>query len=268
MWSYRRKNDNDNNSDNNDYSPKSRRPPSSPNFKRRTFKDIETLTHDNDMIEQQQQQQTSSSTQNTSTNATTTRPTVFHRVHLANRFTRAFAAKPKPEPGSVKPKKLEKLVPGSDKRVVVYLTSLRAVRSTFEACRTVRSILHGFRVPIDERDLLMDSSFFDEIRKIMAQIGQGRSDDKRVSLPKVFIGGRYIGGADEIVELHEIGELKKFMSGLPAVAPGVCEICGGFRFTLCEECNGSHKCPLEDGGFTTCVECNENGLIRCTSCLS
>lgn len=185
------------------------------------------------------------------------------------------------EPASVKPEKSEKFekslkpyprisIPGAEKRVVIYITSLRAVRRTFDACQTVRSILQGFRVPVDERDLLMDASFFDEIRKIMAQMGQGKSDDKRVILPKVFIGGRYIGGADEVVELHEIGKLKKLLSGLPEVTPGVCEICGGFRFVLCEECNGSHKCHIDDenGGFRTCTECNENGLIRCPSCLN
>ncbi|XP_076957232.1 uncharacterized protein At5g39865-like [Bidens hawaiensis] len=287
MWPYRRNNSNNNNNNNDNeefLTPKSRRAPSSPNFKRRSFKDIETLTHDgNNMINDDA---------SSSGDADTKRPTtVFHRVSLANQFTRIFSARPKPNeppdippestkptplPEKPKPTKSERLekfgprvtIPGSEKRVVVYMTSLRAVRSTFEACRTVRSILHGFRVPIDERDLLMDSSFFDEIRKIMAQIGQGKRDDKRVALPRVFIRGRYIGGADEIVELHEIGELKKLMSGLPAAPAGVCDECGGFRFILCEECNGSHKLPLDDGGFSTCTSCNENGLIRCPSCLT
>ncbi|KAI3682500.1 hypothetical protein L1987_82527 [Smallanthus sonchifolius] len=294
MWPYRRKstindynNNNYNNNHDDDCSPKSRRAPSSPNFKRRSFKDIEILTHGDDNLSNFNtiEEKTSSSSQ--CLDGEVKRSSVFHRVHLANRFTRAFSPRSKQEPaeasselsklaGSEKPVKLGKLekyepritIPGSEKRVVVYMTSLRAVRSTFEACRTVRSILQGFRVPVDERDLLMDASFFDEIRKIMAQIGQGSRDDKRVSLPRVFIGGRYIGGADEIVELHEMGELKKFVSGLPAVTPGVCEICGGFRFNLCDECNGSHKCPLEDGGFRPCTVCNENGLIRCPSCLS
>ncbi|XP_076925369.1 uncharacterized protein LOC143588176 [Bidens hawaiensis] len=216
MWPYRR------NNNEGVLTPKSRRAPSSPNFKRRSFKDIETLTHDdnNNMINDE----TSSSG-----DAETKRPTtVFHRVNLANQFTRIFSARPKPDipPETTKPTtplpaksgKFEKFgprvtIPGSEKRVVVYMTSLRAVRSTFEACRIVRSILHGFRVPIDERDLLTDSSFSDEIRKIMAQIGQGKRDDKRVPLPRVFIRGRYIGGADEIVELHEMGELRSLCPG-------------------------------------------------------
>ncbi|MBA0764076.1 hypothetical protein Gotri_013448, partial [Gossypium trilobum] len=94
------------------------------------------------------------------------------------------------------------------KRVVVYFTSLQVVRSTFEDCKTVRSILHGFRVSIDERDLSMDSRFLNELRGILGQ--------SNLTLPRVFIGGRYMGGAEEIKQLHEIGELKKIVERLPA----------------------------------------------------
>ncbi|KAI3526296.1 hypothetical protein L1887_05544 [Cichorium endivia] len=338
MWRSRSKlSRNDSNKKGNS-SPIVRRIPSNPDFNHQSLKDIENLFPHGSVSDLNAIPEEPSSTSpncTTTTAAVTTdvkRGTIFHRVNLANRITKAFSARPKSDPKetlseskntvaaeksenlekSVKPEKSVKVeetvkpeksvkveetvkpeksvkveetvksvkveeivkpdppisIPGADKRVVVYMTSLRVVRSTFEACRTVRSILQGFRVPVDERDLSMDASFFDEIRKIMAQIGQGRSDDKRVDLPKVFIGGRYIGGADEVVELHEIGELKKFVKGLPAVTPGVCKFCGGFRFILCLECNGSHKCHTEGGVFTTCTVCNENGLIRCPSCLS
>ncbi|KVI03685.1 uncharacterized protein At5g39865 [Cynara cardunculus var. scolymus] len=289
MWPIRIKSTRNHHSpsyNNNDHSP---RTPSNPDFNHQSFKDIETLFPHVDLNNAIQEQPSSSSSSPTCS-ADLKRRSVFHRVHLANRITRAFSIRPKPSPEEIltepnqiaaaeKSEKLEKPensiksqpripIPGAEKRVVIYVTSLRVVRSTFEACRTVRSIFQGFRVPIDERDLTMDASFFDEIRKIMAQIGQGEPRSSRVDLPRVFIGGRYIGGADEVVELHEIGELKKLVEGLPAATPGVCNFCGGFRFILCLECNGSHKCHIEDGGFRTCTECNENGLIRCPSCLS
>ena len=158
-------------------------------------------------------------------------------------------------------------IPGAEKRVVVYMTSLRVVRPTFEACRTVQSILRGFRVSIDERDLSMDSRFLDELQNIMAEGGEDEFEKTKLTLPRVFIGGRYVGGAEEVRQLHETGELKKFVEGLPAVTPGVCEFCGDFRFILCDECSGSHKCYTDKGGFRSCTLCNENGLIRCTSCL-
>ncbi|XP_071687590.1 uncharacterized protein [Rutidosis leptorrhynchoides] len=324
MWPYRRQSnnyDNDNNNNNNACtSPKIRRIPSNPDFNPHSLKNIETLISSDDRINSQldtivEEYHEPSSTFSPQIRSAPcmgpTKPSIFHRVHLANRFSRLFTPRPRPEeilsesikqdeisPKSNKsddifssesnrseqPENLDDVknvvkpetfvtprprinVPGGEKRVVVYMTSIRAVRPTFEACRTVRSILQGFRVPIDERDLCMDASFSDEIKKIMRQMGQAGFGDKRITLPRVFIGGRYIGGADEVVELHEIGELKKFVSGLPAVTGGVCESCGGFRFILCYECNGSHKCYIDDhGGFRTCLECNENGLIRCPSC--
>lgn len=185
---------------------------------------------------------------------------VFHRVRVANSLLRAWSTRslpqPQPEPRPEEPPAI--CIPGAEKRVVVYFTSLRVVRSTFEDCRAVRSILRGFRVPIDERDLSMDSSFLVELQQILGR--------RKLTLPRVFIGGRYVGGAEEVRQLHEAGELKQFVEGLPAAEPGVCEACGGYSFVLCDECNGSHKLYSEKAGFKCCNACNENGLIRCPSC--
>ncbi|XP_076900038.1 uncharacterized protein At5g39865-like [Bidens hawaiensis] len=140
-------------------------------------------------------------------------------------------------------------IPGAEKRVVIYTTSLRIVRSTFEACRTVKSILRGFRISIDERDLSMDSRFLHELQNLMSESGDVDVDQSKLELPRVFIGGEYIGGAEEVRQLHETGELKKFVERLQAVAAGVCEVCGDFRFIMCDECRGSRKCYSEKGGL-------------------
>ncbi|XP_038980245.1 uncharacterized protein LOC103710342 [Phoenix dactylifera] len=147
---------------------------------------------------------------------------------------------------------------GEEKRIVLYFTSLRVVRKTFEDCHTVRSILCGFRVAIDERDLSMDMTFLAELKGILGR--------RQLSLPQVFIGGRYIGGADEIRQLHEIGELEKYVDGVPPATAGACEGCGGTRFILCQNCDGSHKVYTEKAGFRSCTACNENGLVRCPNC--
>ncbi|GJV25840.1 RNA-directed DNA polymerase, eukaryota, reverse transcriptase zinc-binding domain protein [Tanacetum coccineum] len=107
-------------------------------------------------------------------------------------------------------------IPGAEKRVVIYTTSLRVVRPTFEACKTVNSILRGFRVSIDERDLSMDSNYLSELQSIMAEECENNMK-MNLTLPKVFIGGTYIGGAEEVKMLHESGELKKYIEELPSV---------------------------------------------------
>ncbi|KAF7816145.1 inactive receptor-like serine/threonine-protein kinase [Senna tora] len=167
--------------------------------------------------------------------------------------TRNLIAIPEPPP----PQRPTITIPGAEQRVVVYFTSLRVVRSTFEDCKSVRSILQALRVTVDERDLSMDVGFMKELREILG--------DRKLTLPRVFIDGRYIGGAEEVRQLNETGELRKIVQGLPAADLGVCDVCGGYRFILCEECNGSRKMYSEKAGFNTCTVCNENGLISLSS---
>ncbi|ONI24675.1 hypothetical protein PRUPE_2G254600 [Prunus persica] len=175
---------------------------------------------------------------------------ILHRVKISTSVLRLWAHR-NATPHSPK-------LPDGDQRVVIYYTSLRVVRRTFEDCKTVRSILRGFRAPIDERDLSMDVKFLDELQEI--------TGNKTLTLPMVFIGGLFIGGAEEVKQLHESGELKRLIQGLPVVDPRACDFCGGLRFVLCQKCNGSHKVYSDKGGFRPCTVCNVNGLIMCPSC--
>ncbi|KAL3717964.1 hypothetical protein ACJRO7_003147 [Eucalyptus globulus] len=187
-------------------------------------------------------------------------PSVFHRVRVSASVLRAWAHAHRGGGGGGGDAK-QPSVP--DLTVVLYFTSLRVVRKTFEDCRAVRSILRGFRVRIDERDLSMDASYLGELQGIVGR--------KKVSLPCVFVGGRLVGGLEEVRQLHESGELKRMIAGLPAAAAaaaGGCDACGGLRFGVCEECSGSHKIYSEKAGFRTCQTCNANGLVRCPSCSS
>nr|TKS07675.1 hypothetical protein D5086_0000111410 [Populus alba] len=105
----------------------------------------------------------------------------------------------------------------------------------------------------------MDGMYLDELHDIIGS--------KRVTLPIVFIGGKYIGGVKEITELHESGDLKKLIGGLPLSVTNACDTCGGLRFVLCEQCSGSHKIYTAKYGFKNCTACNVNGLIRCPTCV-
>lgn len=171
----------------------------------------------------------------------------------------------------------------SKDKLIVYFTSLRGVRKTYEACCHVRVILKSLGVRVDERDVSMHSGFKEELRELMKEGFSGGG------LPRVFIGRKYIGGAEEIRRMHEEGLLEKMVEGCEMLddgggggVGGACEACGDIRFVPCETCSGSCKiyCEGDDEeleeleeseesneyGFQRCPDCNENGLIRCPSC--
>ncbi|KAF9594027.1 hypothetical protein IFM89_026879 [Coptis chinensis] len=94
--------------------------------------------------------------------------------------------------------------------------------------------------------------------------------DSRVVPPRLFIKGRYIGGADAVVTLHEQGKLLQLLEGLPRdQSTSPCDGCGGMCFILCYNCNGSRKISpdgSDDGLSVQCPQCNENGLLVCPMC--
>ncbi|KAK7396184.1 hypothetical protein VNO78_17004 [Psophocarpus tetragonolobus] len=151
-------------------------------------------------------------------------------------------------------------LPGTEDRIVLYCTSLRGIRKTYEDCCSVRTILRGFRVAVDERDISMDSSYRKELQDALG--------GKAVTLPQVFIRGKYVGNAEELKQMNESGELARLLEGFPTQDPGfVCANCGDARFIPCPNCNGSRKVfEHHEGGLKRCPDCNENGLIRCPSC--
>lgn len=152
----------------------------------------------------------------------------------------------------------EKCPRGGGNTLVLYTTTLRGIRKTFEDCNKVREILQSFGLSIDERDVSMHLEFRNELRELMGNV---------VSVPRVFIKGRYIGGAEEVTKLHEDGKLGELLEGLPKeLNGGNCDGCGGIRFVPCLECSGSCKILDDDHNVIRCPDCNENGLIQCPIC--
>ncbi|XP_052161490.1 uncharacterized protein At5g39865-like [Oryza glaberrima] len=150
------------------------------------------------------------------------------------------------------------------KDVVLYTTSLRGVRRTFADCSSVRAILRGFRVAVDERDVSMDAAFRRELRSLLDARGRA------FSLPQLLVGGRLVGGADEVKQLHESGQLRRLLDGAAGQDPAyVCDGCGGVRFVPCTACGGGRKVFVEEEDrVQRCGDCNENGLVRCPNCCS
>ncbi|XP_024399054.1 uncharacterized protein [Physcomitrium patens] len=152
----------------------------------------------------------------------------------------------------------EKCPPGGEHRVVLYLTSLRGIRQTFEDCQRLKMIFQSFPIWIDERDVSMHAEFRQELKSLFSEPAM---------VPRVFIKGHYIGGFDEVRRLHEDGELGELLQDLPAVPfKQACDGCGGVRFVPCPECNGGCKIITASNEVARCPNCNENGLIRCPVC--
>uniref|UniRef100_A0ACD5X581 Uncharacterized protein n=1 Tax=Avena sativa TaxID=4498 RepID=A0ACD5X581_AVESA len=157
--------------------------------------------------------------------------------------------------------------PGGERAVVLYTTSLRGVRKTFEDCATVRRLLDGLRVAFLERDVSMHAPYRDELRALL-------HDDAMPVPPRLFVDGRYVGGADEVVALHERSRLRPMLRRAARRGAGeaACAVCGGAWFVVCGGCSGRHW--LFDGSGAAavaasrvpCPGCNENGLVPCPLC--
>ncbi|XP_031259802.1 uncharacterized protein LOC116117963 [Pistacia vera] len=154
----------------------------------------------------------------------------------------------------------EKCPPGGADSVVVYTTSLRGVRRTFEDCARVLNIFEVHRVVTDERDVSLHGEFLKELRELLGE--------EEASVPRVFMKGRYVGGVEELSELNETGKLGRIVRAgrlETGIGRQACEGCGGARFVPCLECGGSCKVVV-DGVKERCGKCNENGLAHCPAC--
>ena len=68
---------------------------------------------------------------------------------------------------------------------MVYTTTFRGVRSTFEECKYVLAVFHNLRVRVEERDIYVHKFYLKEL--------EDRLQGGRCSVPQVFISGQHIG---------------------------------------------------------------------------
>ncbi|XP_047441193.1 glutaredoxin domain-containing cysteine-rich protein 1 [Mugil cephalus] len=151
-------------------------------------------------------------------------------------------------------------------RIVIYTTSFRVVRTTFERCELVRKIFQNHRVKFVEKNIALDIEYGKELEERCKRVGEPPS------LPVVFIDGHYLGGAEKILGMNESGELQDLLTRIERVQlPQTCQTCGGFAFIPCPMCHGSkmsvfRNCFTDSFKALKCTSCNENGLQPCVSC--
>ncbi|PQM33298.1 glutaredoxin domain-containing cysteine-rich protein [Prunus yedoensis var. nudiflora] len=95
-------------------------------------------------------------------------------------------------------------------------------------------MLEGHQVVYDERDVALHGEFLGELRGLLGE--ESNNCEGGVGVPRVFVKGRYLGGAEEVVELNESGVFGRMV------------VVGDKR----------ERCP----------KCNENGLVQCVACWS
>ncbi|XP_045887086.1 glutaredoxin domain-containing cysteine-rich protein 1 isoform X2 [Micropterus dolomieu] len=151
-------------------------------------------------------------------------------------------------------------------RIVIYTTSFRVVRTTFERCELVRKIFQNHRVKFVEKNIALDCEYGKELEERCKRVGEPPS------LPVVFVAGHYLGGAEKILGMNESGELQDLLTKIERVQlPQTCQTCGGFAFVPCPMCHGSkmsvfRNCFTDSFKALKCTSCNENGLQPCVSC--
>lgn len=77
-------------------------------------------------------------------------------------------------------------------KIIVYTTSIRTVRKTYDDCKYVLGVFHNLRVRIEERDIYINEFHHRELEE--------RLDLKNVlklPVPQIYINGQHVG-----VKLH------------------------------------------------------------------
>ncbi|KAE8672575.1 hypothetical protein F3Y22_tig00111837pilonHSYRG00517 [Hibiscus syriacus] len=170
----------------------------------------------------------------------------------------------------LKPSPLDKFEnvcpPNGENRVVLDTTTFRGIRKTFEDCNAVRSATECYGVVIFQRYISMDRGFKEELRELLNGTNQATP-------PQVFIKGRHVGGAEEVMRMVAQGCFGDLIKGLPKKRAGeVCDGCGDVKLLPCFRCNGSCKMAVvtQESGrnmvVVRCTDCNENGLVLCSIC--
>lgn len=151
-------------------------------------------------------------------------------------------------------------------RIVLYTTSVHAVRETFEKCLQVKKILQTQMVDFEERNIFVSKDLHQELIERLQQ-----QQESALELPQVFVDGYHLGGSEEIERLNESGVLRKIFNNFKKVQhPECCSRCGGYRYIPCTSCHGSKK--SRRNYFTNeffvlrCTSCDENGLVKCEQC--
>eukprot|EP00042_Codosiga_hollandica_P054493 m.738774 g.738774 ORF g.738774 m.738774 type:complete len:563 (+) comp58912_c1_seq4:482-2170(+) len=151
-----------------------------------------------------------------------------------------------------------------DNIIVVYMTSLQTVRTTFDNCNAALKMFSLYGVKVRVKDAQIDPKFQKELTERLERA-------PNIELPQIFINAVHIGGLAQLIELNDSGSLRKLIEGFAGESVR-CSTCGGAAYINCTWCQGSKKSlqhAFEVGSRNNvlkCTICNNNGLMRCPTC--
>jgi len=80
-------------------------------------------------------------------------------------------------------------------------------------CKKAKAILEEYGINASKYtifDIDLDTPDMAEIQAYMGEVTGAKS------VPRVFIGGKFVGGADGVTELHTSGKLRELLTGIGA----------------------------------------------------
>ena len=173
-----------------------------------------------------------------------------------------------------------------DRGLILFTSSMTAVKVTAEACRQAAGLLEALLIDFEARDVFVNLEYANQLRRLAkdeAEAGGAPAPAAATNslglakalpeLPRLYANGKLIGTLAELKRLDDEGllgsELQQYAIDHQRgrdVAARSCDECGGRRFVVCIECKGSCRGREVFGKFLKCSRCNENGLMACPSC--
>ena len=148
---------------------------------------------------------------------------------------------------------------GKKGKIVIYMTSLAAIRDTYTNCNMVLEIFHNHNVVYKTKDIFLHPNYKKELKE--------RMQLKKITVPQVFINGEYIGDEKIILEMNESSQLSAKIIGFEKTEEDAdCATCGAKGFIPCMWCKGSKKGWRTKFGDLECTVCNKNALQQCPDC--
>ncbi|KAM3206011.1 hypothetical protein ACQJBY_061600 [Aegilops geniculata] len=129
--------------------------------------------------------------------------------------------------------------------VVLYTASASASRRrgrTSADRYALRALVRGYGLSVDERDVSRSRAHRCELKSLLAARGSA------FSLPQLLVGGRLVGGPDDVRQLHQAGGLRPLLDGAPRPCHAfVCQACKRVGSVPCPKCSESRNKMLDHG---------------------